>query len=291
MNRWICGQIILVMLLWAGCFPLLTVGIQYAPHLTFAGLRAILAGLALTALALILRRPFPSRKLWPKLTLIGLGATTFGFLGMFHAAEFVSPGIATVIASTQPLLAAVLASFVLNERVNLMGKSGLAVGFFGIIVIVAPQLYYDYQDSYVVGILYIAIAAVGITVSNVVIKQIAGSVDALMAMGLQLLIGSIPLFLMGWAFEDPMTTQISVTFLVILLALSLLGTALAYWLWFSALENVPLNRANSFSFLVPIFGISIAAVFYGETIAWYQILGIVMTVAGISIVNRGNAAL
>jgi drug/metabolite transporter (DMT)-like permease len=45
---------------------------------------------------------------------------------MFHAAEFVSPGLATVIANGQPLLAAILADAVLGEKIKAMGKVGLA---------------------------------------------------------------------------------------------------------------------------------------------------------------------
>ena len=52
-------QIILVMLLWAACFPLITAGLDLAPHLTFAAMRALLAGLTLTMLALALHRPLP----------------------------------------------------------------------------------------------------------------------------------------------------------------------------------------------------------------------------------------
>ena len=113
------AQIILVMLLWAACFPLITAGIEFAPHLTFAALRAILAGVVLTALALALRRPLPKEgRVWAMVAVVGLGATSLGFLGMFHAAEFVSPGIATVIANTQPLLAAGLAGIGLKERLT-----------------------------------------------------------------------------------------------------------------------------------------------------------------------------
>jgi len=45
-----------------------------------------------------------------------LGATMVGFIGMFHAAEFVSPGLATAIANAQPLIAALLGRIVLGER-------------------------------------------------------------------------------------------------------------------------------------------------------------------------------
>ncbi|NND03781.1 MAG: EamA family transporter, partial [Acidimicrobiia bacterium] len=70
------AQIILVMLMWAACFPLIAVGIEFAPHLTFAALRAILAGLLLTALAFALRRPLPKEgRSWLMVAGVGLGAT------------------------------------------------------------------------------------------------------------------------------------------------------------------------------------------------------------------------
>ena len=283
------AQITLVMLLWAACFPLITAGIEFAPHLTFAALRAVLAGLTLTILAVALRRPLPREpRIWAMVAIVGLGATTLGFLGMFHAAEFVSPGIATVIANTQPLLAAVLAGVVLNERLTARGKAGLLLGFVGILVITSPRLFSGGQENYIIGVAYIILAALGITVSNVLIKRIAGNIDALMAMGLQMLIGSLPLAAGAWAMEDPTAIRWSLTFVGALLGLSLFGTALVYWLWFSVLENVPLNRANAFSFLIPIFGLTMGTLFYGETVGWPQLVGIALTILGVALVTRGG---
>ena len=275
------------MLLWAACFPFILAGLEFAPHLTFASLRAILAGSTLTILALALRKPMPREpRVWAMLTIVGLGATSLGFLGMFHAAEFISPGIATVVANTQPLLAAALAGIVLNERLTAQGKAGLILGFLGILVIAAPRLFSGAQENYIIGLAYIILAALGITVSNVLIKRIAGNVDALMAMGLQMLIGSIPLALGAWVMEEPATIQWSITFIWALLGLSLFGTALVYWLWFSVLEKTPLNQANAFSFLIPIFGLTISALFYGETLGWPQLVGIALTILGVGLVTR-----
>ena len=281
------AQIILVMLLWAACFPLIAAGIQFAPHLSFAALRAILAGVTLTAMALALRRPLPKDvRSWVTVATVGLGATSFGFMGMFHAAEFVAPGVATVIASTQPLLAAVLAGIVLNERLTGHGKAGLVLGFVGILVITSPRFFSDGQESYILGIAYITLAALGITVSNVLIKRLAGRVDALMAMGLQMLIGCIPLVFGALALEEPSAIEWSFTFVGILLVLSLFGTALVYWLWFSVLEKAPLNQANAFSFLIPIFGLTMGALFYGETLGLLELVGITLTIVGVSLVTR-----
>lgn len=141
MSPTVITKIVLAMFLWAACFPLITAGLQYSPHLTFATMRAVLAGATLVGLAMILRRPFPRGwRTWLTLGIVGIGATSLGFLGMFHAAEFVSPGLATVIANAQPLLAAILGVVWLGERLPKVGWVGLSIGFMGILVIALPQL-------------------------------------------------------------------------------------------------------------------------------------------------------
>ncbi len=90
----------------------------------------------------------------------------------------------------------------------------------------------------------------------------------------------------AWTFEQPQDVTWSTGFLFALMSLSLLGTALVYWLWFSILEKVPLNRANAFSFLIPVFGLSMGVLFYGETIGWLEAGGIALVLGGIILVNH-----
>ncbi len=280
-------QIIIVMFLWAVCFPLIVLGLSEAPHLTFAALRAVLAGVALLIPALLLRRRMPRGwRIWGFLAAIGFGATTLGFIGMFHAAEFVSPGAATVIANTQPLMAAVLAHFYLNERLDARGKTGLSLGFVGIILIAAPALTSGTASNYPVGIAYIILAAVGITFSNVLIRRMAGTLDPLVAMGWQLVLGSIPLAVIAMATEQVTAINWSGQFVFSLISLSVFGTALVYWMWCKVLRNLELNRANAFSFLIPIFGLTMGVGFYGERMEWLAIIGVALAIVGIILVNR-----
>ena len=103
-------RLLAVMILWAFCFSLITMGLDLAPHPAFAALRAVPAGVRRIALGLLLHRPIPvGGPSWILIVLVGLGATSMGFFGMFYAAEFVSPGLATVIVNVQPIIAAVLA--------------------------------------------------------------------------------------------------------------------------------------------------------------------------------------
>src|SRR3546814_7992808 len=107
-----------------------------------------------------------------------------------------------------------------------------------------------------------------------------------MAMGFQLLIGAAPLALLSMLTEDISSLTWSTEFVLVLVALSVFGTSLAFWLWFEALEKVALNRANAFTFLVPIFGLAIGAALFGERLAWIQAAGVVLVLVGIVLVQR-----
>jgi len=284
------SRIVLVMLLWAICYPLILAGFAYAPLMTFAALRAFLSGAVLVGVGMALGRPWPrGGRVWITLIAIGMGATSLAYLGMFHAAEFVSPGIATVVSNAQPLLAAVLASMFLGEHLGRRGKLGLALGFAGIGFIALPQLLTARAETYLIGFGYILLAALGITISNVLIRYLAPKVDAVMAMGCQMLIGGVPLLVAAFALERPFTVVWAPQFLLALGGLSLFGSALAYWLWNMVLRETPLNVANAFSFLVPVFGLSMGALFFGERLGWFEGFGILLTLAGIALASRDKA--
>lgn len=151
--------------------------------------------------------------------------STLGFLGMFHAAEFVSPGLATVIANAQPLLAAILAHAILNERLEAKGRIGFAIGLGGIVAIAWPGLGFGAASGYLLGVAYIALAAAGVSVGNVAMKHLSSEIDAITAMGLQLLFGAVPLAILSASTEDWATVTSSAEFLVTLVLLVVTGVA------------------------------------------------------------------
>ena len=106
-----------VMLSWASCYPLIFLTLDYAPVMLTAFYRSIIAGLFLVIIALFLKRPLPkNRRQWLFITAIGISATSIGFWGMFYAASLISPGLATVLTNTQPLIAGILGWFILKEH-------------------------------------------------------------------------------------------------------------------------------------------------------------------------------
>ena len=277
----------LVMVLWASCYPLITLGLDYAPHLTFAALRAILAGSVLIGVAALRRAAWPRGwSVWGWITLAGLGMTGIGYFGMFHAAEFVSPGLATVIESLQPLIAAVLAVVFLRERLGPIGWFGLCLGVSGVALIAIPRVLASGGGSTAFGLVLVIMATSGVAVGNIAIKSLSKRVDAAMAMGLQLLIGAIPISILAFTTESPTAIDWSPQFIISLLSLALPGTALAYWLWQVTLQSLDVSKAAAFSFLVPIIGVSVGALFFSEPLTINVMGGGALAAIGVYLASR-----
>ena len=275
---------VFVMFLWAICFPLIRVGLDSSPPMVFAALRALIAGSALLLIAQGLRRPPVAwRAVWTSVALVGFTATSLGFFGMFFGAGLISPGLATVIANMQPLIASVLAWAFLNEYLAGVQRLGLAIGFAGIVLIALPG--FAGTGSHWQGLILILLGAVAIAISNVILKKLAGRVDIFRAMGWQLLIGAVPLGILAVTFEDLNAVVWSMQFVVNLTVLSLVGTSAAFVLWFLLLRRARLTELNVFSFLTPVFGLLMGSLFFAEQLQFLEGAGVLLSLVGIYAVS------
>lgn len=280
-------RLITVTFLWALCYPLIAAGLSMAPPLFFAALRALIAGLGLLIPAFVLRRPLPRQPhVWLNLVGIGLGYTTLGFAGMFLGGGLVSPGIATVLSNAQPLIAASLAYFILREHLDRHTLTGLLLGFAGIVLTALSNSSITNTTGNLLGIGYVLLAAFGVAFSNVLLKRLAGQVDLLMATGLQFTLGGAALLLFALMSEQPIRIQWTASFTLTLMVLSLAGTALAFFLWFSLMGRNQLNHLNTFTFLTPFFALMMGVLFFNERLSWLELGGIALILGSVLWVNQ-----
>lgn len=203
---------------------------------------------------------------------------------MFYAGSLITPGLATVLTNTQPLIAGILAWHLLNERMEKLALVGTLFGFAGIIVISAEGMLTTGNQS-LSGVIFVVIAATGIATSNILLKKTANSVDIIYAMGFQLLFGSIPLGLL-MLFQTPLpSADWNWEYTWILLTLALPGTALPFILWFWLMDKAPLYKLNVYSFLTPVFGLYFGYVYFSESLSSIQWSGILLIIASIPMVT------
>lgn len=288
-RRWAdVGLMLLVCLLWALCYPLITVAVTSASPLKLGAWRSLLAGMILFVPFFLFRSErMPPVRLWISLAAVGFFLASIGFAGMFLAGGRITPGLATVLANTQPLIAAVMGLIVLKEKVSAPTWFAMALGLLGVGVAGYDTLFGSGGQSTPAGVGFVLIGAVGVASGNVILKRLSKKVDALPAMAIAMTFGSFPLFIAGFAFESDQTVTWSGSFLLTLVTLAVAGTAVPLVLWLRLLNRRKLSEVNALTFTTPLFGLWIGALFFGERLGLLEWLGVGLIVLSVLIVGTG----
>jgi len=270
--------------IYAVCFIVIKAGLPFMPPLRFAGLRALIGGLALLGLMAALRRPLlPPRRSWPGIVALGFTSTTIAFGAMFLSPGRTGAGIASVLGNTQPVIVPALAALFLGERMTRSKWIALVLGMIGVALIASPALAGP-EASGVVGPALALAASGGLAVGSVIVKRIGSGIDLLPLTAWQLLVGSLPLLTVSIVVVRDAVVAWNATFVGLLLFLALIGTAFATAIWYWLIRHDDVGRLTMFFFLVPVFGLALAALAFGETIGLQEGAGVVVTLAGIGAV-------
>ena len=130
------------MLLWSTGFVGAKYGLPYAEPFTFLGVRLVIAAVLLAGLAAALRSVgMPSRADYGHAAVVG-ALLHAGYLGgVFYGISVGVPaGVSAVIVSLQPVLTAVLAGRLLDERLVPRQWLGLVLGIAGVALVVGPGI-------------------------------------------------------------------------------------------------------------------------------------------------------
>jgi len=257
-------------------------GHRAAPPLKFAAIRSLIAGSVILIPILFINRNWITDKaLWKHSLYISITYTVFGFGGMFLADSRVSPGIATVLANTQPLIAAVLCYFFLQEKMTIKNLIGLLISFSGIILIASKSFSSDSLQGSFIGTLFILFGAFGTGAGNVFMKRAVKTYSPLVLTGVQFVLGSAILFVASYFYEGSAPINWHPAFFWSLMILAIPGTAVSTVLWFMLLKKIQLNVLNIFSFLTPAFGILIGISFFNEKYSLLDFSGVLLALFGI----------
>ena len=278
------GLTVLIAAVYAVCYSVIKTGLAFAPPLGYAGMRALLAGLALLGFLGFRRRPLlPPRRLWPVIAAIAAFGTAIGYGAMFLSPGRTGAGIASVLGNTTPLMIVGLAAAFLNEPLTRAKVAALVLAFAGVSLIAYPGLAGPRAYG-LVGLLLPLLSAAGSAAESVIVKR-ADAGDAMLRVAAwQLLIGSAPLLGLSLWLERGRPVTWSPTFGGLLLFLSLVGTAFTTALWYWLVQRDEVGRLSLMLFLAPVLGLLLAAALFGERIGLFEAAGVTLAVAGTIVV-------
>ena len=269
------------MLCWGSAYVPSAWLVERWPPLIAAGSRLALGGAILLAVLAL-----SGRSLRP-----GVGLETVGWLALtqtvlFYGATFwgiahAGAGLSAVLANTDPLFVAVLATALLGERLVRPQWIGLSLGLLGAGCVVweGPLLPPDLSGDALVVVGGAVAWSIGTVVAS---RSMRASADPLALAGWQMMTGGIVLWVVGAAFEGDVSLGGREAALV--LGLAIVGSAAPLALFYLALMNAPASEVSAWFFLIPVIGVLSAWPLLGEQPDARLVVGLVGVSLGLWLV-------
>ena len=267
---------------WGACFVTIRWGLRDAPVLWFAALRALVAGGALGAVATVQRRTLPrGLRAWCLIVLLAVTNASIAFAAMFAGVDGVTTGTAAVLANAQPLLILLPAWWLYGERVSARAAGALAIGFGGLVVVAVP-------GGGGTGAWLSIVAAAAITAGTLLSRRLAGT-DVVQAAAWHFVIGGVLLAAVAGGVEGAPRIDWTLRFALSLGFLGLVGTALAFWAWFTETLRCSLGPLAAWTFLAPVFGVAFGVLLTRERPDGWAAAGIVVVLGSLWVAVRAPA--
>ncbi|MDZ7938298.1 MAG: DMT family transporter [Rhodoferax sp.] len=288
-------------LLWGSAYPaikqgyaLLSIGRDdLAAQMLFAGYRFVGAGVLLMVFAWFTGRALT--RLAPRQLaqtgLLGLLQTTLQYIFFYIGLAHTTGVNGAILNASGVFFSVLLAHWVYhNDTLNWRKVLGCAIGFSGVLVVnIGPLLGSAPTDGGVsiMGEGFIVLAAFVLSAASIYGKRVSQSMDAVVMTAYQLAFGGLGLMAIGWVAgaEMPAFSLAAGLLLVYMMALS----AVAFAVWGALLKHNRVSKVAIFSFLIPVFGASLSALFLGESLLeWKYLLALVLVCLGIWRVSQEN---
>ena len=277
----------LFVLMWATGFVVARLSAPHADPLTFLSIRFPIAGLIFATIAFALAAPWPSRSQAFHATVAG-AFLHGGYLGPVYwaVAHGMPAGVSALIVGLQPLMTAILASWMVKENISTRHWLGLAVGILGVALVVSPKLHTGLVGGITPLTTTVNVAgALSISFGTVYQKRFATALNlasggAWQYVGASLAVGIAALLTEEMRFDGSFDAWFALGWSVLVLSLG----AITLLMLLIRLGDV--GRVASLIFLVPGVSALMAYGLFGETLTPVQILGMAVCAGAVLIVTR-----
>ena len=228
---------------------------------------------------------------WRKFVAAGVGGQVLAQLGMTWGVSKSLASNGAILNLLIPVISAVLASFMLRERITALRVASLGIGLVGVLLLSMEDIHQASfaQMKYLAGNVLIFGGCLGSSFYNVYCKGLLRrfqEIEILIfsyitasAASLPLLVWAEPFHLSSLAAFD-WKSWVAFGFL----ALFMYGASML--LFFKALQHLDVTTASASLYLVPVFGVLLAAVLLGERLSGLALGGAAVVLAATILIMK-----
>jgi len=283
----------------ASTFTIAKVAISYAKPFFLIGFRMTLAGLFLIGF-LFLRGQFKRIERRDLLTFIRIAFfhIYIAFSFEFWALQYITSIKTTIIYSTTPFVAALLARILLHEKMTLMKMGAMFIGLTGLIPIIMTQ---EIGSTPLGELFHVSIPEAVLMISVVSAAYAWFLIKRLMQRGYQpmhingfaMLTGGLASFATSFVFEGIHESPVFdlQPFLFWTLLLIIVANIISYNFYTWLLRFYSVTFMTFAGFLCPVFGSFFGWFFLNEPLSWHHAVSLILVGIGLSLFYQAEKRL
>jgi len=292
--RWVLpAAFVLLGLIWGSSFAWIKIAVADVPPATLVAWRMSLGAVGMLTLIAALRLPRP-RGLGEWLPLVTLGAVNAAipiFL-ISWGQQWVDSGTAAVLNSLTPIFSLVIAGLALRvEPVTALRVVGLLLGFIGAAILASRQLELRADTAGLIGAMAVVLAAFSYAIGASYARHRIQRTHRYVVAGGTLLFAAVDAWVLALFADGGVVVPTELSAVIAIAWLGILGSFVAYLLFFFLIEHLGATMASMVTYLFPVVGVGLGVLVLGETMDVRLAAGTILVLIGIIVVSlRYDAA-
>ncbi len=275
--------------LWGPSFLFIKLAVEEIPPITL-----VLGRVGIAALSLYLMLKLQGYNLprwgvvWQHVAVAGLLHNALPFVLITWGEKHITSALASILNGTMPFFTIILAHlFIKEERLTPQKAVGVLIGFSGVFVLSAPTLLAGGLQATTLGLMAVVTAAACYGAAAVYERKFLRGVLPAIVSTAQLGMATLYLLPLSLWLERPYQLPMpSWQAIGSLLFLAIFGTAIAFTVYYYALEQTDASTISMVTYLLPIVGIFLGVVVLNEELTWHTYLGCTLILLGVMTVNE-----
>ena len=272
--------LIILAALWGGSFIFIRLAAPVFGPILMVEARVVIAGISLLCYARVARIRLGMRTWWRQYLVLGAINSAVPFLLISSSEVRLTASMAVLLNATSPLFGAVVAVFVLGDALTARKLIGILTSICGVCALVGwSPIKHD-----IATLLSIAASLAGALSYGFAGAYIKAKMKNAPAIGMACgsMLGAAILIAPFAVFSHVMA-PLNAAAVGSVVALAFICTTLAYILYFRLVISAGPANALSVTFLTPVFGLALGAMFIGEPITPVKVMACFMILAGTAI--------
>jgi drug/metabolite transporter (DMT)-like permease len=281
--------LVAICIIWGTTYLVMRMAVVEFPPFLFVSVRQIIAGLILAGFMLTIGKiKLPGKAYIIRQAIAGFFMITLGNGLVAWAEVHIPSGVAAVICSLMPVTVIMInLSINREERPTVPIMLGVAIGMIGIILIFSEHISEFTRIEYILGIAMTFVAVLSWASASIWLKKHSENSNPFLNAGLQMFFGGIWMIPLSLMFDDLSEAHWTPAIIYPLIYLIVMGSIIAYACYSYVLRKLPMTIVSLYAYVNPLVAVVLGWFVLGEKLNLKIWMAILLTVAGIYIVNRG----